>query len=720
MAEKNRKSGIDIIGDVPWGTHFCQFYKTKKDLLDILVPYFKEGLENNEFCMWITSDPLVKKEAEKALRKALPHFDQYREREQIEIIPHTDWYLKEGEFNLRRVFDAWIDKLNQALDNGYDGMRVTGNTAWLEKKDWKSFTEYEEELNNVICEYCIIAICSYSLDRCSASDIIDVVSNHGFALIRKEGVWKIIKSSEHERLEDAVRSVTEQYRSFVQNFHGIAFYRHIDFTTIFMHGALEEITGYTEEMFISGNLRWDRIIHPEDLTILSESFKKMRSVPKYSDMYEYRIIRKDGQLRWILEYCQNLCDDSGKPILIRGARYDITERKTADEVLKKSESLLRATGKMARVGGWEFDVETLKQVWTQEIYEIHEVDLDYEPTVPKGIDFYAPEHRPIIAQAVQRAIDLGEPFDLELMIITAKGNRLWVRAIGQAHQSNGKTTKVFGTFQDITKHKMVAEELRKKDEFNFALFQHNPIETIVTDLEGKIVKCNIAKKKSGDRIPNIGDVMYRDYAGKQEIDMYTEMLECIRTGKLKKFPERKYGDRFLFIKIAPFPHGAIITSQDITERKDLEESLKVSELELKKQKIALEQKTIALREIVGEIEEEKNKIKDDITANIREVLLPILEKLELKETSNKYIDLLRHHLEKIVYSFGKRMKTNSVNLTPREIEICTMVESGLTNKEISKLLSISCHTVETHRNSIREKFNITNKNINLSSFLQQL
>ena len=68
MVEKNRKSGITILGDVPWGTHFCQFYKTKKDLLDILVPYFTAGLENNEFCMWVTSEPLNIKEAEKALR----------------------------------------------------------------------------------------------------------------------------------------------------------------------------------------------------------------------------------------------------------------------------------------------------------------------------------------------------------------------------------------------------------------------------------------------------------------------------------------------------------------------------------------------------------------------------------------------------------------------------------------------------------------------------
>ena len=69
MRESLRKSGIDIVGDVPWGTHFCQFYQTKEDLMDILVPYFKEGLENNEFCLWITSQPLEVEEAKEVLGK---------------------------------------------------------------------------------------------------------------------------------------------------------------------------------------------------------------------------------------------------------------------------------------------------------------------------------------------------------------------------------------------------------------------------------------------------------------------------------------------------------------------------------------------------------------------------------------------------------------------------------------------------------------------------
>ena len=94
-----RKSGIDIIGDVPWGTHICQFYQTKEDLTDILVPYFKAGLENNEFCLWVTSQPLEVEDAIAALRRVVPDLNVYLEKGQIEIISYNDWFLTEGAFD---------------------------------------------------------------------------------------------------------------------------------------------------------------------------------------------------------------------------------------------------------------------------------------------------------------------------------------------------------------------------------------------------------------------------------------------------------------------------------------------------------------------------------------------------------------------------------------------------------------------------------------------
>ena len=196
-----RNIGIDVIGTVPWGTHFCQFYNTKQDLLDILVPFFKAGLENNEFCLWITSEPLKEEEVKEAMRKAVPNFTQYLERGQIDFTPYTEFYYKGGVFNLQGVSGILDDKLNQALGKGYDGMRVTGNTAWVEEKDWRKFSDYEAEINKVIGKYRILSICTYSLDECEAEKMVEAVHNHQRTLIKQAGNWTVVESSEYRQLQ---------------------------------------------------------------------------------------------------------------------------------------------------------------------------------------------------------------------------------------------------------------------------------------------------------------------------------------------------------------------------------------------------------------------------------------------------------------------------------------------------------------------------------------
>ena len=215
MSKNLRNSGIDIIGEVLWGTHFCQFYQTREDLMDILVPYFKAGLESNEFCMWVTSQPLDVEEAKEALRRAVPDIDVYLEKGQIEIIPYTKWYVKEGVFDSDRVLNGWVEKLNQALANGYDGLRLTGNTFWLQKEDWNDFTDYEEEVDRVLGNYQMIALCTYCLDKCNAKEIVDVVVNHQFALIKRDGIWEQIESSKRKEAEEtAVRATKEWEYTF--------------------------------------------------------------------------------------------------------------------------------------------------------------------------------------------------------------------------------------------------------------------------------------------------------------------------------------------------------------------------------------------------------------------------------------------------------------------------------------------------------------------------
>jgi len=209
--------------------------------------------------------------------------------------------------------------------------------------------------------------------------------------------------------------------------------------------------------------------------------EKAKREGKAFEQMELRIKGKDNLTRTAIVGAAALEESfEGTHLVIL---YDITERKRVEEELRKSQALLNETGNLAKVGGWEFDVETMELTWTEEVYCIHEVDTtNYKPSVEKAIAFYTSASKPIIEKAVQRAIEYGEPFDLELDINTAKANHRWVHAIGKIGQLDGKNKKVKGIFQDITERKQAEDELRKSNELFSLFMHHSPIYTFIKEV----------------------------------------------------------------------------------------------------------------------------------------------------------------------------------------------------------------------------------------------
>lgn len=207
-----RYSGNDRIGNVPWGTHFCHFYAYREDLADVLIPYFKAGLDSNEACIWVTSYPLDKAQAAALLRKTVSDGDSYLDSGQIEILDYTEWYTKTDGFNADRVLKSWIDKHDDAITRGFAGLRLTGNTFWLEQADWDDFVAYEQAVNEAIGNYRMLAICAYSLDKCDVNEVIDIVKNHQFALIKRKGAWEAIEISEAKRVARQVEHLAATTR----------------------------------------------------------------------------------------------------------------------------------------------------------------------------------------------------------------------------------------------------------------------------------------------------------------------------------------------------------------------------------------------------------------------------------------------------------------------------------------------------------------------------
>jgi signal transduction histidine kinase len=215
MTSKLRNTGIGPAGYRPWGTHFCNFYATKTDLVEMLVPYFKAGLESKEFCIWVLSKPVTEPEAWNALRETIPELDEYRADGSIEIFQGREWYLKHGIFDMERVIRAWNDKLSRALDRGYEGMRVSGNTTWLERRDWSGFCHYEKVLNDSIVNQNMTVLCTYPMATSGASDLLDVVSTHQFAVAMRNGSRELIQTPELKQARAEVKRMNDELELLV-------------------------------------------------------------------------------------------------------------------------------------------------------------------------------------------------------------------------------------------------------------------------------------------------------------------------------------------------------------------------------------------------------------------------------------------------------------------------------------------------------------------------
>ena len=174
-----------------------------------------------------------------------------------------------------------------------------------------------------------------------------------------------------------------------------------------------------------------------------------------------------GKSGWTSDKNVPLRNAMGDIVGVIGTVHDISIRKIAEAALlkekeqsRKNEDLLNRTGELAKVGGWEINLDSQTLTWTSELYEIHEVTLNFIPTVEEAVKFYDEQSRPIIERAVNDAINTGVPFDVELSIITNKNNKKEVRAIGDVRKDNrGKINSVFGAFLDISDRKRAEREL---------------------------------------------------------------------------------------------------------------------------------------------------------------------------------------------------------------------------------------------------------------------
>jgi len=229
MSAKNgqrlRDTGLEAVGKVAWGSHFCVFYETKKDLLDIVVPFFEAGLQANEFCLWIVanSDLLTINEAKEVLHDAVPDLDRLLKNGNIEIVPYSKWFMTDGAVNVHKAIARFRQKVSEAAKRGFSGTRLTGSPAWMRNNlRARSFREFEQQFDGQLTREQMIAACTFPLRLSGAEDILNAARTHQFAVTLRKGAWKRVeitdlKSAKREAITDPkLEQLTFRQREILQ------------------------------------------------------------------------------------------------------------------------------------------------------------------------------------------------------------------------------------------------------------------------------------------------------------------------------------------------------------------------------------------------------------------------------------------------------------------------------------------------------------------------
>lgn len=250
--------------------------------------------------------------------------------------------------------------------------------------------------------------------------------------------------------------------------------------------SLQYVDAAREEVL--GISFWEAPWWPDDMQDEVRTWVERAAGGEYVD-YEADLAMPGGDSFSVEGTVRPVTDGDGTVTSLVVSARDVTARIRREQQIRRQRSFLEQTQRLA--GAWKADLQEGTMTWSKTVYEIHEVSPDTDIEIEDGIQFYAPEARPQIRAAFHRCVEKGEPYDLELPLITAKGNRRWVRTVGAPiEMKNGTVVKVAGAFQDVTERKTAEEELKATKRFYEQVLEHIPIDLAVFTPEARVEYVN--------------------------------------------------------------------------------------------------------------------------------------------------------------------------------------------------------------------------------------
>lgn len=349
--------------------------------------------------------------------------------------------------------------------------------------------------------------------------------------------------------------------------------------------SYQKMFGYTEEeQFNRSAEEILNLIHPDDRLEVLNSVDNAVKNKQQNLVIEYRYLHKNGNYIWREDTINFLYDSNGKNTKDVLVVRNVTEQKKNRIELEQITSMLEQTSSLAKVGGWEVNMNTHEVLWTDLIYEIYELSkTEFAPNVYSILRYFKKGgSRNKITEFFKQAVINGKFYDEELELITANGNHKWVRAIGKPLFQNGKCVKVFGTLQDITQKKQTDLKLKE-----LALVASKTTDAvIITDANAKISWVNNAFEKMTEYTLEevVGKEQKDLLAGaKTNFDSLNKMMEATKLFEPTKATLLNYtksGKPIWFdISITPvFDENGVCTNfidvkKDVTERMEKQEQL---------------------------------------------------------------------------------------------------------------------------------------------------
>lgn len=477
--------------------------------------------------------------------------------------------------------------------------------------------------------------------------------------------------TERKKAEEAVRESEEKYRSFVQNLQGIAFRSTMDNMPVFLHGMVQEITGYSEQDFLCAEPKWEQLIHPEDYSRIQEMSLPLKRIPHYSTELTYRIMGRDGKVRWLHEYVRNICNAAGQPEYLQGMVYDITKDREAKENLRKSDERYRLLAENVQDVIWVVDRDFRYTYISPSILRFRGYTVEEAMALPLESIFTPESYKKLLdlknrklSLDKQGGIDPKSSITVELEQCCKNGSTIWTEVTASYLMGdNGRPEGFVGITRNITERKKYEETLKESEGRYRTIFENTGTATAIVDEDVTISLANSQfEKLSGYPRASIENKKcLTDFVRKEDSERILEYHNLRRTDPV--LAPRNYEFRFMnkdgntkdvFVtaNIIPGTTKSVISLLDITEMKKTEQRLMHSQEQLRNlhkhaQDVREGERTRIAREIHDELGQVLTALKMDL-AFLSKKIPEDLEPLHTKANHMlKFIDMTIQSVKRI-------------------------------------------------------------------------